>query len=101
MDDRTPYTRKSFSPSTRLTGHSDLPPEFRRSWPSAMRQAGVSRPKGSHAFRHGFATRMLQHGQSIKTIADLLGHRNINTPFIYTKVDFETLRRLPLDWPEV
>ncbi len=66
-----------------------------------MRQAGVSRPKGSHAFRHGFATRMLQHGQSIKTIADLLGHRNINTTFIYTKVDIETLRQLPLDWPEV
>lgn len=66
-----------------------------------MRRAGVSRPKGSHAFRHGFATRMLQHGQSIKTIADLLGHRNINTTFIYTKVDMETLRQLPLGWPEV
>ena len=66
-----------------------------------MRQAGVSQPKGSHAFRHGFATRMLQHGQTIKTIADLLGHRNINTTFIYTKVDIETLRQLPLDWPEV
>ena len=66
-----------------------------------MRRAGVSRPKGSHAFRHGFATRMLQHGQSIKTIADLLGHRNINTTFIYTKVDIETLRQLPLEWPEV
>ncbi len=66
-----------------------------------MRKAGVSRPTGSHGFRHGFATRMLQHGQSIKTIADLLGHRNINTTFIYTKVDIETLRQLPLDWPEV
>lgn len=66
-----------------------------------MRNAAVSRPKGSHAFRHGFATRMLQHGQTIKTIADLLGHRNINTTFIYTKVDIETLRQLPLDWPEV
>ncbi len=67
-----------------------------------LRRAGVSKPKGgSHVFRHGFATRMLQHGQSIKTIADMLGHRNINTTFIYTKVDLETLKQVSLDWPEV
>jgi site-specific recombinase XerD len=67
-----------------------------------LRRAGVSKPKAcSHAFRHGFATRMLRHGQSLKTIADLLGHRNINTTFIYAKVDLGTLRQLPLDWPEV
>jgi site-specific recombinase XerD len=66
-----------------------------------MVQVGVSCPKkGSHAFRHGFATRMLQRGQSLKTIADLLGHRNINTTFMYTKVDLPTLQQLPLDWPE-
>jgi site-specific recombinase XerD len=67
-----------------------------------MRQAGVSGPpSGSHTFRHAFAMRMLKHGQSLKTIADMLGHRHINTTFIYTKVDLETLRQLPLDWPEV
>ncbi len=67
-----------------------------------IRQAGVSQPKGgSHAFRHAFATRMLQHGQPLKTIADFLGHRDLNTTFIYTKVDLPTLRHLPLDWPEV
>jgi site-specific recombinase XerD len=66
-----------------------------------IRRAGVtSCPKGSHVFRHAFAGRMLQHGQSLKTIADLLGHRNINTTFIYTKVDLETLKQLPLEWPE-
>jgi site-specific recombinase XerD len=43
---------------------------------------------------------MLQRGQSLKTIADLLGHRNINTTFMYTKVDLQTLQQLPLDWPE-
>ncbi len=66
-----------------------------------IRRAGVTGcPKGSHVFRHAFASRMLQHGQSLKTIADLLGHRHINTSFIYTKIDLETLRQLPLDWPE-
>ena len=67
-----------------------------------LRQAQVSPPRtGSHIFRHGFATRMLQHGQSLKTIADMLGHRHINSTFIYTKVDLKTLHQLPLDWPAV
>ena len=67
-----------------------------------LREAGVALPRaGSHSFRHGFATQLLEQGQSLKTIADLLGHRNINTTFIYTKVDFNTLRQLPLEWPEV
>jgi site-specific recombinase XerD len=67
-----------------------------------MRKAGVNTyPLGSHAFRHGFASRMLEHGQSLKTIADMLGHRDINTTFIYTKVDLKTLRQLPFDWPQV
>ena len=67
-----------------------------------LRQAQVSPPRtGSHVFRHGFATRMLQQGESLKTIADLLGHRHLNSTFIYTKVDLKTLHQLPLDWPEV
>ena len=56
---------------------------------------------GPHAFRHAFATCMLNAGQSLKAIADMLGHRDVNSTFIYTKVDFETLKKLPLDWPEV
>lgn len=65
-------------------------------------QAGVNNPhKGSHIFRHAFATRMLQRGQSLKSIADLLGHRNINATFVYTKVDLEGLRQAILEWPEV
>jgi site-specific recombinase XerD len=67
-----------------------------------LHEAGVHPPRaGSHGFRHGFATRMLQNGQSLKAIADLLGHRNINTTFIYTKVDLAALHQLPLEWPEV
>jgi integrase/recombinase XerD len=67
-----------------------------------MGQAGLNAgPRGSHAFRHAFATRMLNAGESLKTIADLLGHRDINSILIYTKVDLKTLRQLPLEWPEV
>lgn len=55
--------------------------------------------KGTHAFRHGFATRMLAQGHSLKAIADVLGHRHLGSTFIYTKVDFTHLRKVALPWP--
>jgi len=66
------------------------------------RTAGVSAPSfGPHAWRHACATRMLAHGHALKTIRDVLGHRSIETTFIYTKVDIERLRLAALEWPEV
>ena len=56
--------------------------------------------KGAHAFRHGFATRMLQQGHSLKAVADVLGHRHLGTTFIYTKVDFNCLSQVALPWPK-
>jgi len=56
--------------------------------------------KGAHVFRHGFATRMLQKGHSLKSIADVLGHRQLQTTFIYTKVDFNALKQVTLQWPQ-
>jgi integrase/recombinase XerD len=67
-----------------------------------MKSAGLEVTRcGSHAFRHSFATRMLASGHPLKSIADMLGHRCIQTTALYTKVDFQTLNRVPLDWPEV
>ena len=67
-----------------------------------MEEAGVKiSPCGSHTFRHGFATSMLKKGHSLKIIADMIGHRSIHSTFIYTKVDFQALKQVPLDWPEV
>jgi site-specific recombinase XerD len=57
--------------------------------------------RGSHSIRHAFATRLVEQGTPIKTIADLLGHRWIDTTFIYTKVDLPRLRTLAREWPEV
>jgi site-specific recombinase XerD len=66
-----------------------------------LRAAGIEvRSKGAHAFRHGFATRMLQEGHSLKAIADVLGHRHLATTFIYTKVDFNSLKQVALAWPQ-
>ena len=66
-----------------------------------IRASEIDSPvKGAHAFRHGFATRMVQQGHSLKAIADVLGHRHLGTTFIYTKVDFNSLKQVPLEWPE-
>jgi site-specific recombinase XerD len=64
-------------------------------------KAGIETPcRGAHAFRHGFATRMLHQGHSLKAIADVLGHRRLSTTFGYTKVDFNHLDEIGLAWPE-
>jgi len=66
-----------------------------------IRAAGIDAPsKGAHAFRHGFATRMLHQGHSLKAIADVLGHRHLSTTFIYTKVEFNALKHVALEWPQ-
>lgn len=63
-------------------------------------RAGIEHgPRGSHAFRHGFATRKLAEGHTLKSIADVLGHRHLDTTFIYTKVDFAQLEQAALPWP--
>ncbi len=67
-----------------------------------IKSAGIETPRcGSHAFRHSFATRMLANGHPLKSIADMIGHRCIQSTAVYTKVDFQILNRVPLDWPEV
>ncbi len=66
-----------------------------------MRAAGIPAPTfGAQAFRHRFASRMLEQGHSLKSIADMIGHRCIQTTFIYTKVDFQALNQVALDWPK-
>jgi site-specific recombinase XerD len=63
--------------------------------------AGIEvRSKGSHTFRHAFATRMVAEGHPFKAVADVLGHRYLSTTFIYTKVDFNALSQAALEWPK-
>ena len=57
--------------------------------------------QGSRVIRHAFATRLVEKRTPIKAIADLLGHKWIDTTFIYIKVDVEGLRVLAREWPEV
>lgn len=67
---------------------------------SRMVRCGLP-PCHAHALGHAFATRLLQAGQPIKAIADLLGHRSLDAVAIYAKVDVGRLLEVAVDWPEV
>jgi len=54
---------------------------------------------GTHRLRHTFASRLHQRGVDMKPIADLLGHRRLDSTNLYTQVDLETLRQLARPWP--
>jgi integrase/recombinase XerD len=57
--------------------------------------------RGPHMLRHAFAARLLRSGQSLKTIADLLGHRSLSAAAVYAKVDHPRLFEVAAEWPEV
>ena len=68
----------------------------------AVRRAAVDGPHaGAYVFRHTVASRMVREGASLKEVADVLGHRSLDTTTIYAKLDLPRLREVALPWPEV
>jgi integrase/recombinase XerD len=62
-------------------------------------QAGIP-ATGTHLLRRTFATRLHQHGASVKLVADFLGHKDLGTAAVYARVNLKQLRRLALPWPK-
>jgi site-specific recombinase XerD len=66
----------------------------------AYERAGFPRQwTGTHILRHTAATRMLNKGATLKEVADVLGHKSIDTTVIYTKVDITRLQTVSQPWP--
>lgn len=65
----------------------------------AFKRAGFKESESQvHRLRHTMATRLLQQGNSLKTIADVLGHLSVNTTTRYTHVDRPMLTAVAMPW---
>ena len=74
---------------TRLTSQSIWQRVRRRS-----QQAGLATPVHPHMLRHSFASHLLQSSGDLRAVQELLGHANISTTQVYTRLDFQHLSQV-------
>mgnify|MGYP006138781547 CR=1 FL=1 len=58
------------------------------------RRAGITKPISPHMLRHSFASHVLQSSGDLRAVQELLGHANIRTTQVYTKLDFQHLAKV-------
>lgn len=66
----------------------------------ALKRANINPSRGAaHLLRYAAATNMLKGGASFKSIADVLGHRSLDSTAIYAKLDLPSLQGIAMPWP--
>ena len=67
----------------------------------ALRDCAIQVPRaGAHLLRHTLASHLVQQGASLKAVADVLRHRDLNSAAVYAHVDVPSLRKVAQPWPQ-
>lgn len=85
--------------SSTVRRHHLHPVSLQKAFKAAVGKACIAKQASVHTLRHSFATHLLENGYDIRTIQELLGHRNLQTTMIYTHIASQNILGVtsPLD----